>query len=500
MKLENLLNDIEYELISGSVDTDIQELSHESKMVKTGAIFVCIKGSVYDGHDYIKDAIDNGAAAVVIQKDFDFSGLRQLLEEKSVTAVGVKSSEECLSRMAALFYGRPAEKLLTIAITGTKGKTTTSFMIKGILEAAGMKTGVIGTIGIFTGGSVEKCENTTPNGLVISRALSQMVSEGCKAVVIEVSSQALKHHRTDGIIFDYGIFTNITLDHIGEFEHKNFEEYRECKKRLFKLSRKGVVNIDDKNSLYMMKYKECKYITYGYREEADLRCTNSSFGLENNRPVTDYELEGLVSLKAKSFLPGKFNVYNAMAAMAVCHDAGIDEIYFKNIENLVIPGRVQSVVSDDNLQVIVDYAHNEASLESLLTACLEHKPKRLVCVFGCGGNRSRDRRIGMGRVSGKYADFTIITEDNSRNEPLENILTDIKTGLAMTDGFYVEMPDRRLAIRFSILRSKPGDLVVIAGKGHEEYQEFDGKRLPFSDTETALEAYNELKMTGKQNS
>ena len=497
MKLENLLSDVEYELIFGSMDTEIEEISNESKMVNPGAVFVCIKGSLYDGHDYITEAIENGAAAVVIQKGFDCSQLKQIFEERAVTVVSVGSAEECLSKMAALFYNEPAKKLLTIAITGTKGKTTTSFMIKGILEAAGMKTGIIGTIGILIGDTVEKCENTTPNGLIINRALSQMVSEGCKAAVMEVSSQALKHHRTDGIIFDYGIFTNLTLDHIGDFEHKDFEEYRECKKRLFQLSKKGIVNIDDKNSLYMMKYKGCKYITYGYREEADLRCTKSSFGLKDNRPVTEFELKGLADMKSRSFLPGKFNVYNAMAAMAVCHDAGVDEVYFKSIENLVIPGRVQSVVSDDNLQVIVDYAHNEASLESLLTACLEHRPNRLVCVFGCGGNRSKDRRIGMGRVSGKYADFTIITEDNSRNEPLENILTDIKTGLAMTDGFYVEMPDRRSAIRFSILRSKPGDLVVIAGKGHEEYQEFDGKRLPFSDTETALEAYKELKMTGK---
>lgn len=493
MKLEDLLIGTEYELILGNVETEVREIFYESKLVKPQTAFVCIKGSHYDGHDYINEAAGNGAAVVVIQKGFDISALRRTLEEKNITVISVGASEECLSVMAALFYGEPAKKLLTIAVTGTKGKTTTSFMIKGILESAGVKTGVIGTIGIFTGSRMEKCDNTTPNGLVINRALSQMVSEGCRAAVIEVSSQALKHHRTDGIIFDYGIFTNLTLDHIGEFEHESFEEYRECKKRLFKISKKGVVNIDDKNSLYMMKYKECKYITYGYREEADLRCVNSSFGLEDNRPVTDFELEGLFSLKARSFLPGKFNVYNAMAAMAVCHDAGIDEIYFKDIENLVIPGRVQSVVSDDNLQVIVDYAHNEASLESLLTACLEHKPERLVCVFGCGGNRSRDRRIGMGRVSGKYADFTIITEDNSRNEPLESILTDIKTGLAMTDGFYVEMPDRRSAIRFSILRSKPGDLVVIAGKGHEEYQEIDGRRLPFSDTETALEAYRELK-------
>lgn len=493
MKLEKLLAGLEYEVVNGNCDIDIANIVSDSRRVETGSVFVCIKGSLYDGHDYIKEVVENGASAVVIQSDFDIQKIKNVIEEWVVTVISVDNTESSLSKMAVMYYGSPADKLLTIGITGTKGKTTTSFMLKGILEAAGIKTGLIGTIGILTDDEFEKCENTTPDGLIINRALSEMVSNGCKAVIMEVSSQALKHHRTAGLIFDYGVFTNLTLDHIGEFEHKDFEEYRECKKRLFEVSRKGVVNIDDKASLYMMKGKLCDYITYGYREEADLRCVKSDFGLVDNRPVTEFELEGIINLNSKSFLPGKFNVYNAMAAMAVCADAGINKAYFKEIENIVIPGRVQNVVSDDNLQVIVDYAHNEASLESLLIACLEHKPKRLVCVFGCGGNRSRDRRIGMGRVSGRYADFTIITEDNSRNEPLDNILTDIKIGLAMTDGFYVEMPDRRSAIRFSILRAKPGDLVVIAGKGHEEYQETDGRRVPFSDTLVALEAYEELK-------
>ncbi len=498
MKLEKLLSGLEYEAVNGSCDIEINKIVYASKEVEQGDLFVCIKGSLYDGHDYIKEAVHNGASAIVVEKDFDIRKISDVIEEWTITVIGVDDTERSLSKIAVTYYASPADKLITIGITGTKGKTTTSFMIKKILDSAGVKTGLIGTIGILKDDEFEKCENTTPNGLVINEALSKMVDSGCKAVVIEVSSQALKHHRTDGVIFDYGIFTNLTLDHIGEFEHKDFEEYRECKRRLFEISKKGVVNIDDKASLYMMKGKSCEYITYGYREEADLRCVESHFGLEDNRPVTEFELDGIVELKSKSFLPGKFNVYNAMAAIAVCADIGIDKTCFKRIEHIVIPGRVQNVVADDNLQVIVDYAHNEASLESLLIACLEHKPKRLVCVFGCGGNRSRDRRIGMGRVSGRYADFTIITEDNSRNEPLDNILTDIKVGLAMTDGFYVEMPDRASAIRFSILRSKPGDLVVIAGKGHEEYQEIDGRRLPFSDTLVALEAYEEYKMMKQQ--
>ncbi len=493
MRFEKILAGIEYELICGSSEIEITKIICDSKKVEPGTVFVCINGSFYDGHDYIKDVVQNGASAIVVQRGFSVQKLDDITDEWDITVISVENTESSLSVMSTLYYDSPAEKLITIGVTGTKGKTTTSFMIKEILDYAGIKTGLIGTVGILTNNEFEQCDNTTPNGLIINRALSEMITCGCKAVVIEVSSQALKHNRTDGILFDYGVFTNLSLDHIGEFEHKDFEEYRECKKRLFELSKKGVVNIDDKATLYMMKGKFCDFITYGYREEADLRCISSNFGLIDNRPVTDYELEGLINVKAKSYLPGKFNVYNAMAAMAVCADIGVNTECLKAVENTVIPGRVQKVVSDDNLQVIVDYAHNEASLESLLIACREHNPRRLVCIFGCGGNRSKDRRIGMGKVSGKYADFTIITEDNSRNESLDNILTDIKTGLAMTDGFYMEMPDRRRAIRFSILRAKPGDLVVIAGKGHEEYQETDGRRVPFSDTLVALEAYEELK-------
>lgn len=492
LKLKELSDGISYRILAGSDDTEITGITAESDKADAGTVFVCIKGSIHDGHDYIADAIENGACAVVVEETYEVITDGQL-KEAGVTVISTESTEKALSVMAANYYGRPAERLITIGITGTKGKTTTSFMIKRIFDAAGIKTGLIGTIGILKDEVFEECDNTTPDGLTINRALKDMADAGCRAVVIEVSSQALKHHRTDGIIFDYGIFTNLTSDHIGEFEHRDFEEYRECKKRLFEISEKGIINIDDRASLYIMKNKNCEYITYGYREEADLRCIESSFRFADSHPVTEFKLTGMADINARLFLPGKFNIYNAMAAIAVSLSLGIDKKFFSAIENIVIPGRAQSIISDDRIQVIVDYAHNEASLESILKACAEHNPKRLVCVFGCGGNRSKDRRIGMGRVSGMYADFTIITEDNSRNEALEDILTDIKTGLAMTDGFYVEIPDRRTAIRFSILNSKPGDFVVIAGKGHEEYQETDGKRVHFSDAEEALKAYEEFK-------
>ena len=497
MKLKELLNSTVCETVFGDEEINVESISLDSRTAAKESVFVCIKGSSYDGHDYIKSAVENGASAVVIQSDYDITDIEGYIKENNITLVKTDSTEKAASHMAAAYYGNPAKRLITIAITGTKGKTTTSFMIKSILDSAGIKTGIIGTIGILNGDELTYCENTTPDALVINKALFQMAESGCRAVVMEVSSQAFKRHRTEGIIFDYGVFTNLTRDHISEIEHHDFEEYRECKKRLFDVSRKGIVNLDDKASLYMMKNRDCEYITYGYREEA-LRCVKSEFALEDNRPVTEFELDGLVKYRAKTFMPGRFNVYNSMAAIAVCADMGVDKKYFSAIETVVVPGRVQSVVADANLQVIVDYAHNEASLESMLTACREHKPKRLVCVFGCGGNRSRDRRIGMGKVSGRLADFTIITEDNSRNEPLDNILADIKIGLAHTDGFYLELPDRRTAIRFAILRSKPGDLVVIAGKGHEEFQEIDGKKLHFSDVETALEAYKEYNSDNKK--
>ena len=459
-----LLKDLKYEVVSGSIDVNVSELVYNTRKVKKECMFVCIKGATFDSHDVAGEAAKNGAVVIVAERPVDVPA--------GTTVVLVEDTRYALALISAAYFQYPAKKLKVIGITGTKGKTTTTFMIRSILEHAGIPTGLIGTIEVIIGDRHIPAHNTTPESYEVQEYFAQMVEAGCKVVVMEVSSQGLKLHRTAGIQFDIGIFTNLAPDHIGENEHASFEEYMECKSRLFRQCDLGLVNVDDAHCDDILQGHTCKVETYGFSEKADLRASDLKLV---NRPGflgVDYHVSGLMDFDVEIDMPGRFSVYNSLVAIAVCRHFDIPkEDMLAALEVVQTKGRIEKVKVSDDFTLMIDYAHNAMSLESLLTTLKEYNPKRLVCLFGCGGNRSKLRRYEMGEVSGNLADLTVITSDNPRFEEPQAIIDDIKTGIAKTSGKYVEIIDRKEAIRYVIENGRPGDVIVLAGKGHEDYQE-----------------------------
>ena len=394
----------------------------------------------------------------------------------------VKDSRYALAFVSAAYFGHPAEKLKVIGITGTKGKTTTTYLVKSILEHAGHKVGLVGTIEAIIGQEHIPANNTTPESYILQEYFAKMVEAGCDTVVMEVSSQGLMLHRTQGFVFDYGIFTNIESDHIGPLEHKDFDDYMHCKGLLFKQCRVGIVNCDDAHYQDVIKDHTCKIETFGFAENADYRAQDLKLISGAGFLGIDFKARGKVNLDIELHAPGRFSVYNALCAIAICNHFGVtaDEVK-EALLQAHVKGRIELVKVSDDFTLMIDYAHNAMALESLLTTLREYKPKRLVCLFGCGGNRSKLRRYEMGEVSGKLADLTVITSDNPRNEEPQAIIDDIKVGISKTDGKYVEIIDRKEAIAYVIRHGQPGDVIVLAGKGHEDYQEIKGKKYPMDE-------------------
>ena len=480
-----LLKDLEYEVVSGSVDVNVNELIYNTKMVSKECMFVCIRGAVFDSHDAAAEAAAGGAVVIVAERPVEVP--------EGICVVRVKDTRYALALISAAYFGYPARKLKTIGITGTKGKTTTTFLIRSILEHAGIRTGLIGTIETIIGDRHIPASNTTPESYTIQQYFAAMVEAGCQVAVMEVSSQGLKLHRTAGIQFDIGIFTNLAPDHIGPNEHESFEEYLECKSRLFRQCRVGIVNIDDAHCPQILEGHTCQVETYGFSEKADLRASDVKLV---NRPGflgVAYRVSGLTDMDVEIDMPGRFSVYNSLVAIAVCRHFDIrKEDVLAALEAAKTKGRIEKVKVSDDFTLLIDYAHNAMSLESLLTTLKEYHPKRLVCLFGCGGNRSRLRRFEMGEVSGRLADLTVITSDNPRFEEPQAIIDDIRTGIEKTDGKYVEIIDRKEAIRYVIAHGQPGDVIVLAGKGHEDYQEIKGIKYPMDERVLIQEVLEEL--------
>ena len=480
-----LLKDLEYEVVSGSVDVNVKELIYNTKMVSKECMFVCIRGAVFDSHDAAAEAAAGGAVVIVAERPVEVP--------EGVCVVRVKDTRYALALISAAYFGYPARKLKTIGITGTKGKTTTTFLIRSILEHAGIRTGLIGTIETIIGDRHIPASNTTPESYTIQQYFAAMVEAGCQVAVMEVSSQGLKLHRTAGIQFDIGIFTNLAPDHIGPNEHESFEEYLECKSRLFRQCRVGIVNIDDAHCPQILEGHTCQVETYGFSEKADLRASDVKLV---NRPGflgVAYRVSGFMDMDVEIDMPGRFSVYNSLVAIAVCRHFNIrKEDVLAALEAAKTKGRIEKVKVSDDFTLLIDYAHNAMSLESLLTTLKEYHPKRLVCLFGCGGNRSRLRRFEMGEVSGRLADLTVITSDNPRFEEPQAIIDDIRTGIEKTDGKYVEIIDRKEAIRYVIAHGQPGDVIVLAGKGHEDYQEIKGVKYPMDERVLIQEVLEEL--------
>jgi UDP-N-acetylmuramoyl-L-alanyl-D-glutamate--2,6-diaminopimelate ligase len=485
MKLKAILKTTEYSLVRGNDEVEISDIIYDSRKVDSGAAFVCLKGYNSDGHSYARDAVDKGAAALIVSDDVDVDG--------NVTIVKVKDTREALAYMSAEFFGNPAKELTTIAITGTKGKTTTVAMIKRILECAGIKSGTIGTLGIIIGDRHIKTNNTTPESYEVHKAMREMADFGCKAMIIEASSIGLKWHRVDAIEFDYGIFTNFSHDHIGGAEHKDMEEYLQCKAMLFRKCRVGIVNRDDEKWTEIIKDASCKTETFGFDKNADLVATDDKLLSKPGFLGVSFRSEGKVEADIDVAIPGHFSVYNALAAIGVCADMGIKTEYIKEgLKTVAVKGRVEIVPVPGNYTLLIDYAHNALSMENVLTTLRQYKPNRLITLFGAGGNRPKVRRYEMGETSGRLSDLSVITEDNSRFEDVMDIIEDIKVGIHKTDGKYVVVPNRRDAIKYCIENARDGDIIVLAGKGHEDYQEIRGKKYHMDERELIAEILDEL--------
>lgn len=484
MQIAKLLENLEYELVTGSLETEITTLVYDSRKVEKGSVFVCISGTVRDAHDFIPDVVGKGAAAVIVEKD--------VTVPEGVTVVKVADSRLALACMSAAYFDYPSKKLKTIGITGTKGKTTTTYMVKSILESAGIKTGLIGTIETIIGDEHIPSANTTPESYVVQEYFHRMVEAGMDAVVMEVSSQALMLHRVAGFVFDIGVFTNLEPDHIGENEHKDFADYMHCKSLLFRQCRLGIFNGDSEHLQGILEGHTCEVQTFGYQKENDLRAEHVELKKEHGALGVRYHVSGLMDFDVEVNVPGSFSVYNSLTAIAICNHFGVSVDKIKEaLLHVSVKGRIEIVPVTRRYTLMIDYAHNAMSLESLLTTLKEYEPGRLVCLFGCGGNRARSRRYEMGEVSSKLADLTVVTSDNPRNEEPMAIIEDILVGVHKADGKYVTIPDRKEAIAYCMKNAQDGDIIVLAGKGHEDYQEIKGVKHHMDERELIADIIKE---------
>ena len=478
MDLKKILLGLENLKVKGNLDIDIKGIENNSKEIKLGYMFIAIKGFENDGHNYINDAINAGCTAVMIEEGCDLSKINV---KNDITIIMAKDTREALAICSSNFYNNPSRNFKLIGVTGTKGKTTTTFMIKEILEKAGKKVGLIGTIATYINGKkIKESDRTTPESLELQKTFSQMVKEKVEYVVMEVSSQSLKLHRVDGCDFDIAIFTNFSEDHISEKEHTDMKDYFESKLKLFNMCKTGIVNADDLHTAKIPKlFPDSNITTYGIDNPCnvlakDITITNSY--VDFRVKITDR------NERVKTGIPGRFSVYNSLAAICVAQKLGISEEIIKEaLLDVRVPGRSELVNNKREIPIMIDYAHSPESLENILQAVKSYTRGRVISVFGCGGDRDKGKRPIMGEISGRIADYTIITSDNPRTEEPEEIVKEIEKGIKKTKGNYEVIVDRIQAIEKAIKMANKKDIIVLAGKGHEPYQEINGKKFPFDE-------------------
>ena len=488
MKVFELVKDFEYEVINGDINREISTLVSDNRKLTKDCAFVCIDGANFDGHSVVNDAFKCNAAAVIVMKNVEVP------ENINTAVIKVKDTREALALASAAYFSYPTKEIKVIGVTGTKGKTTTTYLIKSILENAGYKVGLIGTIETIIGDEHIPSKNTTPESYVLQETFRKMADNGIEVCVMEASSQGFLMKRTLGTEFEIGIFTNLEPDHIGPNEHDSFENYMECKSMLFRQCKAGILNADDEHLEGILKGHTCEVFTYGMSENADYRASNVKLFEEKGVLGISFSVNGRINTDVAIDMPGKFSLYNALTAVSVCSYLGIKEDAIKSaLKSAKVKGRIEMVPVSDDFTLMIDYAHNAMALESLLTTLKEYESGRLVCVFGCGGNRAKSRRFEMGEVSGRLADFTIITSDNPRFEEPLDIIADIVIGIEKTDGEYIKIPDRKEAIKYAIENGRKGDIIVLAGKGHEDYQEIKGVKYPMDERVLISEVLEELK-------
>lgn len=476
MKLEQLLDNLDYEMIQGTLQQDVSQIDYDSRQVKENSLFVCIPGARVDGHDFINQVIEKGAQVIVVEKDVPC--------QEGITYIKVKEARYALALLSCAFYDHPSRKMTVIGITGTKGKTTTSYMVESILHQAGKKVGIIGTIGSVVNGVYKKTKNTTPESFELQKLMHEMVESGCEYCVMEVSSQGLMLNRVAGIDFDYGVFTNLSPDHIGEHEHHSFEHYMECKKMLFQMCKVGLFNKDDDHYNDMIQDAQCLIKTFSMKELSDLQAYDSHLSRGKGTLGVAFKTKGLIDDQFEVQIPGEFSVYNSLVAIMLCHELHIETRYIQAALQLVrVKGRGEIVPIHQDYTVMIDYAHNGVSFENILETIQAYHPQRIICIYGSVGERTQVRRYEMGEIVSKYQAFSILTADNPAHEPISQINQDIINGIQVHNGQYIEIEDRQEAIEYALDHGKHGDVILCLGKGHEDYQLIGDEKVPFSERE-----------------
>jgi UDP-N-acetylmuramoyl-L-alanyl-D-glutamate--2,6-diaminopimelate ligase len=483
MKLFELLRGLSYQVVKGTDNIEIESIGWDSRKVLQNSLFICVKNRNVDRHQYAALAAQKGAVALVIEHD---------IEEipEGITIIKVLDSKKAMAKIASIYYGEPSKKFNLIGITGTNGKTSVTYFVSKILESAGRLTGIIGTIQNTVGGrelKTEKLNPTTPDSIELQESFKEIAQAGASDVVMEVTSSALDKGRVYECQFNIGAFTNLTQDHLEE--HGTMENYKNAKLKLFKMCNKTLTNIDDPVSKEIIETATGDIFTYGIEQDADFKAFDIVYGL--NSVEFSLSFKGEVK-KVKFNVPGRFSVYNALATIGICYLSGLslDTIIhgLKNISG--VPGRIEKVPNDKGILAVVDYAHSPDSLENIIKAMKEISKGKVITVFGCGGNRDKTKRPIMGEIAGRLSDFAVITSDNPRNEDPMEIINEIEQGILETNCAYIKRENRKEAIFKALENAKSGDVVIIAGKGHETYQIIGDTTIHFDDREVVAEYFN----------
>ena len=495
MKLTEILSGLEGLKSKGNLEIDVSNVTSDSREIKKGDMFVAIKGFDTDGHNYLQSAIANGAKVIMVE---GLEPVKALDLPEDVTLLLAKDTRKALAICSCNFYDNPSRKFKLIGITGTKGKTTTSFMVKEILQKQGKKVGLIGTIATYIGDKkLEDSDRTTPESSKLQKIFAQMAEEGCEAVVMEVSSQSLKLNRVYGCDFDMAIFTNFSEDHISAKEHPDMEDYFNSKLKLFEMAKVGFVNSDDIRTARIPKlFPDKEIMTYGI----DNYCNLLAKDITITNSYVDFKVKlGTRNERVKVGIPGRFSVYNSLAAICIAQKMGCSpEVIKEALLEVRVPGRSEMIDNKLEIPIMVDYAHSPESLENILQAVKSYTRGKVISVFGCGGDRDPGKRPIMGEISGRIADFTFITSDNPRTEDPEKIVRQIEEGIKKTQGKYIVITDRVSAIKEAIKMATKRDIIVLAGKGHEPYQEINGTKYPFDERIIVKELIEEIE-TEKKN-
>ncbi len=486
MKLSEILTSLEY-TADNFCDCEISDIAYDSRKAGENILFVCLVGAFADGHRFAKSAYDNGSRVFLCEHDIDLPN--------DALIIKTKNSRAALATVSCNFFRHPSRDIDVIGITGTKGKTTVAHLVKFVLDTARLMTGIIGTVGASYGDTILPTVNTTPESYELQKMLRLMADGGCKAAAIEVSSLGLKSHRVDGIEFSLGVFTNLYPDHIGTNEHDSFEEYAFWKTQLFPRCKKSLVNIDDPFTKTVIENCKGEVITYGTADNAMYKMTQCEkvkegnllgmkFIVENNNTEREFVVA----------LPGDVNAHNAVIAVAVADEYGIDEKHIRNgLRNVFVKGRGELVRVNDDITVIIDYAHNGISLKSIIDTARDYEHNRIITLFGSVGGRTECRREELGTVSGKYSDFTVITSDDPDNEDPQKICDEIGEWCEKAGGKFVKIPDRAEAIRYAVSIAQKDDILILAGKGHEKYMKINGVKVPFDEREEVIKAFSKKK-------